>query len=126
MFWSDGLSFTLAKISAGTIAPHDIGGARGGDKTIFEIKLTNGRTRPYSLSGVAVSVTYGSRATRAAQVTNANIDHPRFSGTLEPHHSMTARYQFAIPAADRKDVTLTVRPADHDVRPSGVFAGSAP
>lgn len=70
------------------------------------VRLTNGTSRPVSVDGVAVNLTFGSRSTPASPLDDPSV--APFHGVVAPGKSADGVYVFSIAVRDRASVTVTV------------------
>ncbi len=96
----------VSDVSSLTSAGNGPGQISGEPAAAVVLRLTNASARSVSLENVTVTAGYGRPATPAGLV-----DDPRaqpFGGEAAPGASAAGTYVFAIPTAERDDVTLTI------------------
>jgi len=121
--WRDGVKLQVVDIKQGVTNGVGPGASQGAPMTTFELKLSNGSTKPLDASSVVLTTIYGGKSKLVAQPVYGQAGASDFSGTLAPGKSTTATYVYSIPAKQRGAVSLSV---DLDGRHALVsFTGSA-
>jgi hypothetical protein len=118
--YPDGATFAVTAIHQGKVAGHGRGVITG-PQTTFDLKFTNGSSKPIDLTQVVPTAEFGSPARVARPVDGA---HTRdFGVVVAPGHAATAVYAFSIPVDQLSDVTVYL---DFDGRHfAATFHGSA-
>lgn len=105
--YRDGLRLAVTKVEEGVESGHGPGDFFGRHDTLVTLRLTNKTHKAINLEQVVVQMTYGSPARVASPVygDNKTVD---FAAAVEPGHSATAVYAFAVPVSQRDAVTMRV------------------
>jgi hypothetical protein len=120
--WSDGVTVRVTEARQQVTSGRGPGERAGLPQTVFALELTNGSSAPLDLNAVVVQAVYGSDASQASPLYDAEtVD---FGGTLAPGEVAKGVYSFSIPADQVGDVVLSV---DVDgYRFPAVFSGAVP
>jgi hypothetical protein len=121
--YPDGVRLTVDRVLTGVETGKGPGAFAGREYATFTITLTNGSRATLDLQQVVVSAGYGSRNRPAVPVYAQGTGAVDFGGRLAPRARSSARYAFAVPAAELGRVRLVV---DFDgIHTSAEFNGSA-
>ncbi len=121
MKYSDGVVVTVDTFKKGREAGQGPGVIDGRPYVGFDIRIDNKSSRVIDLSQVVVTVTYGTPARVAAPVYEDPAAQD-FTGTVSRNSKASAAYFFAVPLADRENVSVIV---DFDgAHAAAVFSGS--
>lgn len=119
--YPDGVRLAIRKITKGAETGQGPGNFAGREFALFDVELKNDSGAAIELNQVAVTVSYGSGNLSAAPVYANDANAVDFGGTVAPGATATARYAFAVPAAELGRVRMIV---DFDGRhTSAVFEG---
>jgi hypothetical protein len=121
--YPDGVALTVDEVESGVESGQGPGVFAGREFTVFTVTLRNGTTSALGAQQVVVVSTYGPRHLVAERVYASDARAVDFGGSIGPGASATARYAFAVPAAELGDVRLVV---DFDgIHTSAQFSGDA-
>ena len=99
-----GVTVKVTKMADQTSSDSGPGTIKGQPAVAFTLAFTNKSGRTISVNTVNVTATYGSAHTPASPA-NSSSNTP-LSGQVKPGDTATGVYAFAIPKADRDDVSL--------------------
>jgi hypothetical protein len=99
-------------------------GEISGPALAVAVELTNGGSSPVTLDAIGVNAYSGSDGAPAVPMLDGATQ--PLHGTLDAGRSMTATYVFAVPTAQRTDLTVTVSQGAGREATTAVFSGSAP
>jgi hypothetical protein len=119
--YSNGLSVSVAHISEHKDTQTGPGASTGRPVTTFLLRFSNSTHTSIDLRSVVVNASYGPAHTVALAIYDSNAQN--FHNVLRKGHTASAAYSFSFPAADSRDVELTV-----NFRPgysTAIFVGSA-
>lgn len=120
--YPDGVVVAVTKASKAVEIGQGPGAFAGRELVVLDIEIRNGSSTPISLDGVVITMYYGSTRQIASPVYASNVDVKDFGARVEAASSVSARYAFAVPAAELASMTTIV---DFDsAHASAVFSGS--
>jgi hypothetical protein len=106
--YPDGVRLDILKAEKGTETGHGPGVMAGREYVRFQLRLTNGSSKPINLNEVVVTTFYSAKRQLAAPVYTESAKTFDFSGTVAAGKSATAYYAFAVPTSDLGRVTMVV------------------
>jgi hypothetical protein len=120
--YPDGVVVSIVKASKAIETGQGPGVFAGRELLVVDVQITNGSAAPITLNQVVMTTYYGQAKQLAPGVYPGNVEVKDFSGTVSPAATSSARYAFAVPAAELSVVTMVV---DFDAsHASAVFTGS--
>jgi hypothetical protein len=106
--YPDGLELTVDEVESAVESGQGPGVFAGREFAVFTVGLRNGTRGAIDVQQVVVTATYGPRYLVAERVYANDARAVDFGGSINPGASATARYAFAVPAAQLGDVRLVV------------------
>lgn len=120
--YPDGVKVAVTKAAKAVESGTGPGQFNGRELIVVDLQVTNGSSAAIDLNQVVITTTYGQSRQIAPAVYPGNITVNDFSGSVAAGATATARYAFAVPAADLGLVSMTV---DFDAsHASAIFTGA--
>lgn len=120
--YPDGVKVSITKAEKAVETGTGPGQFNGRQLLVVDLQVTNGSASPIDLNQVVITTTYGQSRQVAAAVYPGNVSVQDFTGSVAAGATASARYAFAVPAADLGLVSMTV---DFDAsHASAIFTGS--
>lgn len=120
--YPDGVIVTITRASKAVETGQGPGVFTGRELLVVDVEITNGSGQAIPLNQVVITTSYGQSKQLAPGVYPGNLEVRDFSGTVAAGSKASARYAFAVPAAELSVVTMVV---DFDAaHASAVFTGA--